>query len=217
LIYDWYERCLFQDHIFPVDTDLDSLQKATHQEWGDFIDQPYQLLGQPSQEEGRAEAGLIRQGNIWAPGGPLPLSLEKKFSLGPGPHLEISYFLEAPQPEIPALYFGVELNFSFLSGDDSGKRLELAGGEVFGLDKPAQAQDVSGLSLANHSDGFKVGLTFSEPARIWCFPVETVSQSESGLERTYQGSSLTLIWDHGGGPISRRLDLRLSPEDILGT
>ena len=31
-------------------------------------------------------------------------------------------------------------------------------------------------------------------ATFWRFPIETVSQSEGGFEKTYQGSSITAVW-----------------------
>jgi alpha-amylase len=33
-----------------------------------------------------------------------------------------------------------------------------------------------------------------KPARLWRFPVETVSQSELGLEKNYQSSALFPSW-----------------------
>ena len=41
----------------------------------------------------------------------------------------------------------------------------------------------------------EVALRFSPPARIWRFPVETVSQSEGGLERVYQQSVIVPNWE----------------------
>ena len=35
---------------------------------------------------------------------------------------------------------------------------------------------------------------FDKTARLWYFPLETVSDSERGMERTYQGVSLTFLW-----------------------
>ena len=34
----------------------------------------------------------------------------------------------------------------------------------------------------------------SEPADAWWAPVETISNSEAGFERVYQGSGLLLSW-----------------------
>ena len=34
----------------------------------------------------------------------------------------------------------------------------------------------------------------SKPATVWWAPVETISNSESGFERVYQGSALVFTW-----------------------
>ncbi len=34
----------------------------------------------------------------------------------------------------------------------------------------------------------------SPPADAWWYPIDTISNSESGFERVYQGSSLLLSW-----------------------
>jgi alpha-amylase len=42
--------------------------------------------------------------------------------------------------------------------------------------------------------GVAVATTISKPAAAWWAPVETISNSESGFERVYQGSGLLLSW-----------------------
>jgi len=42
-----------------------------------------------------------------------------------------------------------------------------------------------------------ITLVFSRPATRWRIPVETVSQSEGGAERTYQNTCLVPLWNLG--------------------
>jgi alpha-amylase len=42
--------------------------------------------------------------------------------------------------------------------------------------------------------GGEVALSFTAPAEVSWAPVETVSLSESGFERIYQGSALLVAW-----------------------
>ena len=42
--------------------------------------------------------------------------------------------------------------------------------------------------------GGEVALSFTAPAEVAWAPVETVSLSESGFERIYQGSALLVAW-----------------------
>jgi hypothetical protein len=75
---------------------------------------------------------------------------------------------------------------------------------------PSAWWDVDGVRSAHDSAGTGSGLTeigqgndyvgvavrtfVGEPAEAWWAPVETVSNSESGFERVYQGSGLLLSW-----------------------
>jgi len=34
----------------------------------------------------------------------------------------------------------------------------------------------------------------TQPGALWSYPIEAVSNSEGGFERTYQGVCLTLLW-----------------------
>jgi alpha-amylase len=42
--------------------------------------------------------------------------------------------------------------------------------------------------------GAEIALSFTAPAEVAWAPVETVSLSESGFERIYQGSALLVVW-----------------------
>jgi hypothetical protein len=42
--------------------------------------------------------------------------------------------------------------------------------------------------------GIEVGIELDPPADVWRYPVETVSNSESGFERIYQGSAVIALW-----------------------
>jgi alpha-amylase len=46
----------------------------------------------------------------------------------------------------------------------------------------------------------KIHIAFSRDAEVWRFPIETVSNSEEGFERAYQGSCLLAHWPLGLTP-----------------
>jgi hypothetical protein len=50
------------------------------------------------------------------------------------------------------------------------------------------------LAFGNTDAGVRIEAVLSEPARAEWFSVETVSNSEAGFERIYQGSCLTFQW-----------------------
>ncbi len=208
LVYDWYQRCLFQDHVLPPHGDPAAFARAHHQEWGDFVDRPYRL-GERGVEGSTACCRLERRGRIWAPGGPWPLLVAKDYRLGPGLRLDLAYRLEAESAQTPAFIWAVELNFSLMAQSDPQKRLQAASGRVLGLEEPWQVDEPGELVIIDDRDGFQLRLTPHPPAAAWCFPIYTVSHSESGLERTYQGSSLTFLWSLPPGGGRRELSLGL--------
>jgi len=52
----------------------------------------------------------------------------------------------------------------------------------------------------NDAIGIAVETTISEPADLWWAPVETVSNSEAGFERVYQGAGILVSWPLSLGP-----------------
>jgi alpha-amylase len=67
-------------------------------------------------------------------------------------------------------------------------------GERTSHDSARTATDQSALSQGNDYIGVAIATDVSPPADIWCAPVETISNSEAGFERVYQGEGLLLGW-----------------------
>ena len=55
-------------------------------------------------------------------------------------------------------------------------------------------ESASKLAFGNDHEGVKISATVEPAARLTWYPVETVSNSEGGFERVYQGSSLLARW-----------------------
>jgi hypothetical protein len=53
---------------------------------------------------------------------------------------------------------------------------------------------VTRLASGNDDVGLSIETTVEPPADVWIAPIETVSKSEAGYERAYQGSGLLLSW-----------------------
>ncbi len=120
------------------------------------------------------------------------LRVEKTFTLQrAGAHLEAAYTVTNGGVEPIDGTFAVEFNLSLLAGDDAERFYELPGGVRARLNTRGQS-DGNTLVLADCWSKLRVLLT-SERARIfWRYPIETVSQSEEGFERTWQGSCVLL-------------------------
>ena len=51
-------------------------------------------------------------------------------------------------------------------------------------------EEITCFELVNDADRLTAAFTFSSKVSVWFFPLITISQSEEGFERTYQGTSL---------------------------
>jgi hypothetical protein len=69
-----------------------------------------------------------------------------------------------------------------------------------GHDVAGSAAQVTSLAQGNDYIGVAVTTTLDHPADAWWAPIETVSNSEDGFERVYQGSGLLLSWPLRLGP-----------------
>ena len=70
----------------------------------------------------------------------------------------------------------------------------LAAGAGMPTTRPEQPGLLPWLAFGNDTEGVEVRATFGTPAEVAWYPVETVSNSEAGFERQYQGSCLLLRW-----------------------
>ena len=68
------------------------------------------------------------------------------------------------------------------------------GGKRTRHDSRGSADNITSLAQGNDYVGLTLDTTVTSPASAWWAPVETISNSESGFERVYQGSGLLLSW-----------------------
>ena len=61
-------------------------------------------------------------------------------------------------------------------------------------DGSGEASGIERIGYGNDWIGIAVDVRPSPAADAWWSPIETVSNSESGFERVYQGSTLLLSW-----------------------
>jgi alpha-amylase len=81
--------------------------------------------------------------------------------------------------------------------------LDLAGTRLGLLDAQLDLLHTRGLTLVDEWLDLSVGLTWSQSGGLWCFPIETVSQSEGGIEGVYQSSAVIPHWHVTAGALGR--------------
>jgi 4-alpha-glucanotransferase len=91
-----------------------------------------------------------------------------------------------------AIHIGVEAVVNFLAPSAPDRYFESAG-QRFPL-RWSAAVAASGLRVVDEWQ--KVSVTIAAPAahQFWIAPIETVSESEDGFERIYQGSKILGVW-----------------------
>ena len=197
LIYDCYPRGALLDHVLPLHADLESFSRGEYQEIGDFLLAPYKASLQYNQ--GVAQAVFTRQGRVEGQvEGPGEMVIRKEIYLpSAAQEITIKYDLHNVSEQAISFKFGVEFNLAFLAGYAQDRYYHLPDRQ---LEQPFLAsrgveEEVGELCIFDEWRKLNVTFNFSPPARFWRFPVETISQSEEGLERVYQQSVLVPNWD----------------------
>ncbi|MCC7209789.1 MAG: DUF1926 domain-containing protein [Anaerolineae bacterium] len=205
LIYDWHRRASFLDHFLGPTTTLDEFFHARYAEQGDFVNQPYTLIDSRTEESG-VEVVLQRDGHVWIGEIHWPLRVTKTFIFRRGePSFQVRYAVQQSADRPVDVRFGVETVVGLQGGQDlrccslrinqSGERLNLGALREF--------ESVARYSADSNLENLTLHADLSRPAFLWQFPLETITQSEAGFERGYQGTVFLHVWN-----------LRLRPDDV---
>jgi alpha-amylase len=119
------------------------------------------------------------------------VEVSKRFSFGAAAAaLEASYAVRAPAGTI----FGVELNINLLAAHDEERYYEIPGlaREDSYLDGTGISRGLSSFALLDRYTGMRIQIESSRSFDLLRYPIYTVSQSDRGFEKNYQGSSLVL-------------------------
>ncbi|MBI5816711.1 MAG: DUF1926 domain-containing protein [Nitrospinae bacterium] len=194
LHYDIGNRRLFTERLMPEYVTLERFCREEFAELGDFKNGAFDLVEVKSGAWGAA-VELVRHGSILVSGARHPLTIRKVFSMNKKDAvLKADYTITNNGiVEVEAL-LGVEINLTLLAGDAADRYW--TGDGVKGKPRLKEAGSNTQVKTAGMRDewaGFTVSVTSPEPFDAWRFPVETVSQSEGGFERTYQGSCIVPV------------------------
>jgi len=187
--YDRHLRKSLVDHFFDDDVSLEAIARGEATERGDFLEAKYEARVRRNPD--RIQVLLIREG--MAAG--VPVRITKGVTLSAGsPVLEIAYLLEG-LPRTRTLHFGVEWNFAGLPAGAEDRYFRDVGRKRLGqLGTSLNLAEVQGLGLVDEWLGIDVDLKWSQPARLWTFPIATVSQSEGGFELVHQSVVVLPHW-----------------------
>jgi alpha-amylase len=187
LIYDAYERRSGLIRVLAPEATPDDWATGRATELGDVVDGAFAV-------EQLAAGRLVTRRDATIGGA--TIRIVKTLTLGGNrraPTLTEQVDLEhRAGPEVDGRV-GVEWALTMLGGGGNPAAWWDVGGERTGHDTSGTAADLSTIAQGNDDIGVSVTTTTS-PADAWWAPIETVSNSEAGFERVYQGSALLLSW-----------------------
>ena len=201
LHYDSHERRSGLVRFLPASATPESVAAAEAEELGDFVDRPFSV---EALEPGRLV--VARDGWVQTAGEPAVVRVVKRLTLGGdrmAPSLGLEVEVENRSSTVLEGRLGVEWSITMLGGGGNPAAWYDQDGERSGHDAAGTAAGLTRLGQGNDYIGLSVATTPSPPADAWWAPIETVSNSEAGFERTYQGSGLLLSWLLRLGPGER--------------
>ena len=190
LNYDRHRRASLRDRCFPIDTTVDALWRDQYVEWSALPGAAYAatLLDDGLQLVAESPIAGPNDGRI---------SVTKTLTVSPdASRLRAAYTIVNAGDAPVRFGFGVDWAVNFLAGD-AHDRYYLSDDvdlERARLNTRATHDGISHVGLCDEWMQLRFDLRISRPARFHRFALETVSQSEGGQERVYQGSVLVPTW-----------------------
>jgi len=192
LIYDRYQRLGFTDLYASSESGPADLMSG---EWDDRVESRSEAAFEIKENSIASRREIV----IHDSEGLNALWVEKYVNLpdAESAEVEFGWSIKAREALIEPLTVFIEFNVTLLAGDDAD-RYFIANGESHRLIETA---DFDGSSLRMEDRWQKVGLDVvaSEKERFYHYPVLTVSLSEEGVEKNYQGSAIGIQVDIPGG------------------
>ncbi len=196
LIYDWYRHGSFIEHFLSEDVTVKDLQKMTFLEHGDFFKANIKPHVHISETEATIE--FLHTGNVFFDETDYPITLNKSLQLEIGSDiLDANLSITNDSDSALSFRFASEWTFGLLAGDATDRYYETPGVEIKKkqMNSTGEIREAFELSLVDEWTGFKITLHSGKQCSFWRTPIETVSLSEAGFERVYQGSIIFALWD----------------------
>ena len=185
LRYDRFRRASLLDGLFPPDGLLDPLEP-----WDSARlvvgERPLPCDVKTSPREVAVLCSLRR------PDG-LPMALQKSIVVrADEPVVAVEYRLRWEGDAPLEARWATQCNLTLSAGDAPGRYFRIAGRPSLGGRGSLVA--TRELAMVDEWLGGELSLSLTKPANVSWAPVETVSLSEAGFERIYQGSALLFAW-----------------------
>ncbi len=184
--HDWHTKNSFIDHITDFEANLQSFDASNFNEYGDFANQPFELVYAKDQK-----VKLRRYGGIYKNSQKTDARVTKSFhTKDERIDFEISILSKTKE----RFYYLLEHNFHFANLKDlkiTAQSLNQNSHiKVDGVNESFEILNSNILMIFDKYTKKEITIEFSKAADIFLSPLDTVSQSESGFELTNQALSL---------------------------
>lgn len=173
LVYDWYRKSSLLDHFFSNDTVYDELYGVKFKEEGDFV------LGKYDVKAVKDGLELSRLGHVWYNGSHLPVEVIKIIKPLKNDGYEVEYIIKNLSDVNINFNFGTEQIFAF-SEKTNSDNVEVTNKKIW--------------KRRDKNLGIELNIVSSKNCDYWVVPIETVSTSDSGYEKTYQGTTVVNVY-----------------------
>ena len=202
LHYDRYERRSGLVHLLAPGTTLEAFATASAVELGDAHDGAYEVEAiEPD------AVRLVRDVAFAGPAGPALVRVAKRFVVDGDrrrPALGLEVVVDNRGAEAVRFDLGLEWALTMLGGGGNPDAYYRLGDEALRHDSSGQRADLAEIVSGNRHVGLELTTTIEPATTAWWTPIETISNSESGFERIYQGSALVGLWPLELAPGERR-------------
>ena len=188
LHYDDHERRSALVRFLDPAATPDEYAVAEEREIADFRDGEFKV-----DHVAPGQVSLSREGNVLGQ----PVTLAKTIRLDGGrldPELVVELELHHRGTSPVEARLGVEMGVHLLGGGGNPQAWYEVRGERLRHDSAGTAAGVDAIGYGNDWVGVAVTARPEPAADAWWSPIETVSNSEAGFERVYQGSALLISW-----------------------
>lgn len=190
LKYDRERRTSFMDRFIGEGVTIDSFYSNAYKDLGDFHSAAYshelKKNGVAMTRKGSvAGAEVVLNKEIWAVESSFGADyLLKNLNTGPFAADNKTRFCVEMNLLLPCCD-GVVCRYAFTPGFE---------GEALGLGSTGELKGLTAVELIDEYTGVAVKIEASSPVTLWRFPLHTVSLSEGGFEKIYQGSCLAFLF-----------------------
>jgi hypothetical protein len=194
--YDSHERRSGLVHLLAPGATPGAFARADVVELGDLVAGQFAIEASGS-DDGAGWVRLVRDGIARTPAGAIPLHVTKTIATGGDrrtPTLSLEVRLENRGAGTLETTLAVEWALTMLGGGGNPAAYYLIDGERVPHDSAGSRASLGELHSGNDWIGLDVATRVEPAAETWISSIDTVTNSEAGFERVYQGSALVFAW-----------------------